>query len=199
MNLQSIVVRVSAAAGACVLAPHAHAGVAVGVEQVGADVVVSGSGVLDLSSWTYLNTVGQPPGIHPGMAIQIGTGAQSTDLYYQPSGFTGPSSIGPGLGVGFADSGVGAPLGLFWGLPSPAISVPLGYASGDPILGASAVFGGQTLVSLGLAEGSYTWSWATSDGQGDFFTINVLPAPGGVCTIGMIAVFGLRRRRVRER
>jgi len=53
-------------------------------------------------------------------------------------------------------------------------------------------FENHTLGSLRLDVGGYTWVWDTADGPSDFFTINVLPAPGGAALFGLA---GVRRRR----
>jgi uncharacterized protein (TIGR03382 family) len=84
-----------------------------------------------------------------------------------------------------------------WGPTSPVNQVQLvvyfNYVSGSPLSGSS-TWSNQTLSSLGITPGVYTWTWNTSAGT-DFFTINVVPAPGAAPLFAMTGAIHFRRRR----
>lgn len=175
----------------------AMAGVVVIVEEIGNDVVISGGGTLDTSLWTYLNTVPQSPGLQANLAVVLGPVPLTNDIYGAPINFTGPAMIGPGTATFFADGGNGDPFGLFW-LPDPAhtaMFVPAGYVSGELLTGTMSTFLDHSFSSLGLTEGTYTWTWDTADGQGDFFSINVVPAPSMFALLGIAGLVPGRRRQ----
>ena len=168
-------------------------GVTLAAEEVGDDVVISGGGTLDTSLWTFLGPGVQMPGVEADAVVAIGPEGL-VDLYIMPVGFSGPDSIGPGTTPFFADSSDGDALGVGW-VPFPIIAVPTGYVSGDPLTGSESTFVDHSLDSLGLAEGRYTWTWETAAGGSDFFTINIVPAPGAVAVAGLFALASGRRRR----
>ena len=70
------------------------------------------------------------------------------------------------------------------------VFVPAGYSSGDPLGVSTATWTGETLDSLGLAIGSYTWTWA-----GDSMTVNIVPEP----TTALLLTTGLAGLAVRRR
>jgi hypothetical protein len=73
---------------------------------------------------------------------------------------------------------------------SGVLYLPSGYTSGDPI-SANATYAGESLASLGLNPGSYTWSWA-----GDSVTLNIVPIPPAVWLFGSaLGLLGWTRRR----
>lgn len=184
-------------AAACLLcASPALAGVTITVMESGGDVVMSGSGSLDTSLWTYDSVASPAPAVGPFSTLSVGPGGGLGDLYNSPVNFSGPTSIGFGPATTFADSGTGDVFGLDFA--TPRLLTPYQYVSGDPLSG-GATYVGQTLASLGLNAGSYTWTWdvpvTRSAAVADFFTINIVPAPG---VAGMLVLAGLgsaRRRR----
>jgi len=131
----------------------ARATVIVTALEVGGDVVLSGSGTLDLSAWTLIATTiayGVMGPSNPSLVIGPAV-ADSVDEYF----LTGPvasSPFGPGPNAS-ATSGSGDKFGI-----ANLIFVPSGYVSGDPLSGAS-TYAGSSFASLGMAPGSYTWSW----------------------------------------
>src|ERR1041385_8580405 len=74
----------------------AEAGYTVTLQEVGPNVVATGSGAIDLTGLTFVDTANDNPGIDPENGI-ISTGpvASRVDTY---QGFTGPTSLGSGLG-----------------------------------------------------------------------------------------------------
>src|SRR4051794_28370640 len=90
----------------------AQAGYVVTLQEVGGDVVATGSGPIDLIGLIHINSVGAFPG---GMLPSLGyittgpvSGGGSTDVY---SGFTGPTNFGSGGGAS-ANSGNGISVGI---------------------------------------------------------------------------------------
>src|ERR1041385_9289714 len=75
------------------LVQAAEAGYTVTLQQVGPNVVATGSGAIDLTGLTFITSVNDNPGIDPENG-GIGTGAASRVDTYQ--GFTGPTSFGSG-------------------------------------------------------------------------------------------------------
>ena len=187
-----------AAVVALVAVYPASAGVTVTIEEIGNDVYMSGGGTLDASSWTPIGPgilfVGR---ILPNQGVSLGPGGDdfNSDWFIEPTNFQGPDSIGPGLEMVVADFGSGDPLALVWDLDGGSFLVaPLDYTFGDPIEG-DATFLNQSFASIGLTPGEYTWTWDTADGNGDFFTIIVVPAPGAFALIGLAAIAARSRRR----
>jgi hypothetical protein len=118
------------------------------------------------------------------------TPSVEADFYFSPQNFVGPSDFGAG-GDSFASSGAGD---LFGFRQTTGIAVPLDYVSGDPLSG-SATYSGQTFASLGMDEGSFTWTWG-ADGTADSLTLNVIPEPATMWLFGSaLVLFGSRVRR----
>jgi len=163
------------------------------LEQIGSNVVATGSGPINLSVLTFVISGADNPGIVPfSGVISTGPFASMIDGY---RGFTGPMDFGSGAGalpntasgdfVGI--SGVG--LGLF---------VPLNYISGTA-LSDSMTFNNATFASLGVTPGTYVWSWG--DGANQMFTLRIGAVPDGGSTISLLgcALLGLAalRRKLR--
>jgi hypothetical protein len=184
-------------------APAAQASVIVTAVESGGDVIISGGGTLNLGAWT---APAEPDGdfgrINPSSGdVVVGpiTGPTSVLRYTDPVNLMGPDSFGTG-GDTTADFGTGA--GVFGFIvtfmepsaPNGQLLVPVDYLSGDPLSGSS-TYSGQTLASLGMNLGSYTWSWG-SGGTADSFTMNVVPEPStaALMTLGLVGLAARRRR-----
>ena len=128
----------------------AQAGYTVTLQQVGPNVIATGSGAIDLTGLTFIHSGGRDhPGIVPaGGVIATGPVASGVDIY---QGFTGPTDFGsnrdssPHTGSGdFVEmSGDGGQL-----------VVPLNYVSDTP-LSDSMTFNNATLATLGVTPGTY--------------------------------------------
>jgi len=94
------------------------------LEQVGSNVVATGSGAFDLTGLTFeQNFFNAPPQIQANFSLMItGPGGANQSQYV---GFTGPTNFGSGDLV-LADSGSGDGVGIF----GTSIIVPQGYVSG---------------------------------------------------------------------
>ena len=157
----------------------AQAGYTVTLQQVGLDVVATGSGAIDLTGLTSLSQSGSldpyviPHSVllptHGIIGISTGPTSSSVDTY---SGPAGPTSFGSG-GPTAASSGSGDMVGIatiFWG---SFLNVPTGYVS-DTFLSDMAIYSGTTLAQLGVTPGTYVWTWGTGANQN--FTLQILTA-----------------------
>jgi PEP-CTERM motif len=150
----NLLVAISALAMAA-LAARAEASAIIVVKQVGSDVVITGSGTLDLIGLDYQYSTYAPTEVLPSLnTVLIGTDAGHVDVY---SGITTyPASLGTG-GTTAASSGAGDTFGI----NDMVLDVPFGYTSGSPLLGSS-TFDNQTIASLGFTPGTYVFSWNSS-------------------------------------
>jgi hypothetical protein len=179
--------------------PLSRAAFVVTLQQVGSDVVATGSGSLNISGLTFDSNIGSTAIIIPsnGTAVVGPTGSNAASEY---TGFTGPSNFGSGSGDN-PDFGSGDQVGIS---PSDLI-VPLGYVSGNA-LSDSSTWTGQTFRSLGITPGTYTWTWGlaptaesvgTPDSPvpGDSFTVDAVPEPASLGLLGVGGISLLARRR----
>jgi hypothetical protein len=170
----------------------AQAGYTVTLQQVGPDVVATGSGAINLTGLTFSNSGFLGPLILPnfhsfshffhGSACGVNTGPfssmpqdprQSVDSYL---GASGPISFGriPTPFEQFATSGSGDPVGISSAssleFTGARLSVPRGYVSGT-FLSDSATYRGNTFASLDVAPGTYVWRWGNGANQN--FTLQI--------------------------
>jgi len=157
----------------------AQAGYTVTLQEVGPDVVATGSGAINLTGLTFRYSGSANPGLRPhvlgvlGLAVILtGPTSSSVDSY---SGASGPTSFG---GFPFfipASSGSGDMVGIavdYWG--DVHIIVPTGYVSGSA-LSDGATYSGRTLA--GVTPGTYVWRWGTGPNQNFTLQIPVPPPP----------------------
>jgi hypothetical protein len=168
----------------------------VNLDEVGSNVVGTGSGTLDLSGLTLSSSnattranVTASDGI-----IELGPAVVDTGDVY--SGFSGPTSFGGG-GTVNATSGTG-PVGILGAFND--IVVPHGYVS-NAALSDTATWANQDFSSLGVTPGTYLWTWGTGV-HADSFTLQIGPAavpePASMVLFGTaLAGLGVIRRRRR--
>jgi hypothetical protein len=147
------------------------------LEQVGSNVVETGSGAIDLTGLTFVvtNPVNPTYAIITPLFASLGigpTGMPNQSLY---SGISGPTNFGTG-GQTNVSSGTGDPVAIF-GF-THFLDVPAGYFSNTTLMD-TATFTGQTFASLGVTPGTYEWMWGTGADQN--FTLQIgaaaVPAP----------------------
>ncbi len=167
------------------------------LEQVGSNVVATGSGALDLTGLNFLGPIAEDSGMQPFSGILI-TGSAGTGALYLGS-ISGPNSFGGGSGTS-ADSGTGDLVGIAFGGPLPGLIVPQSYVSGSA-LSDSAAYDNATFSSLGVTPGTYVWSWGT--GVDEKFTLKIgaaaVPDPGstfGLLLVALSGLFGVSRFRL---
>jgi len=181
---------------ACVIAVRpVQASYIVTLEQVGSNVVATGSGTIDLTGLTFSNSNSFLSGIVPnGAEISTGpTGGTPVDVY--ASALTFPTSFGSG-GPTVASSGSGDLVDF----EGRFVSVPAGYVSGNS-LSDSSTYDNTTLSKLGVTPGTYKWTWGTGP-HADSFTLQIGPvtAPDSGSTLGLlflalVALLGASRFR----
>jgi hypothetical protein len=131
------------------------------ITQSGNNVVVSGSGTLNLSDLTFVGVsgpVGQG-GLGASTSTFIISGNNNYFTKYSGSTINVPANFGSGGGG--ASSGTGGPVGIIVdGAPPYLVVVPTGYTSGQPISG-TLTFNNTTISALGLTEGTYNYTWGS--------------------------------------
>jgi hypothetical protein len=168
--------------------------------EVGADVVATGGGSLDLAGFPH------DPDKRRGVAAVDGsigaevTGPASLTFFDQYVGATGPSKYGGG-GMFKADEGSGDIVGVE-GSTNPknpsdgGVAVPDGYRSGDPLSDAS-IYLDQTFATLGIVEGTYIYRFGAG-ANADSFTVQIGPAVPEPASWALLAV-GFASLRVARR
>jgi hypothetical protein len=174
----------------------AQAGYIVTLQQLGPNVVATGSGTLDMTDLTLLlsNDTSTVARMIPSFAqlIMGPTGGGTIDDY---TGYTGPTNFGSGF-ITDASSGSGDTVFMAGDPGNLTLAVPAGYISGNP-LSASDIYSGQTFSSLGVTPGTYIWSWGTGV-HADSFTLIAVPDSGstlGLLVVSSLALFGVSRFR----
>ena len=174
-------------------------GYTVTLQQVGSNVVATGSGAINLTGLTlYQSNVDVEPGMGPRWASILTGAAGNADQYI---GFSGPTSFGSGGGT-FASSSSGRIAGIFGAvLLGERLYVPHGYSGGNT-LSDSASYDGQTFASLGVTPGTYVWTWGTGLPNQNFtLIIGAAGVPDGGSTVSLLgcALLGLAalRRKLR--
>ena len=193
---------IAAATLALATATSSHAAIVISLQQVGANVVETGSGSANLAGLTFFVPALYGGEINPaasGLAALVGSPANI--LHDSYIGVAGPSNFGPG-GLTFASSGSGSSFGIFFDSSTLSVMVPQGYVSGTALSGSS-TFNAATFASLGITPGTYKWTWGAG-ATADSLTIQAGPAaavpePGsalaGMLALGACASGLLRRNR----
>jgi len=187
------------------LAPRpASAIVTLRVQQVGNDVVITGSGTANTTALTLEGTGNDYTNILTDAQIYAGPAAfdnGSVSLWSNIS--SGPLAFGSDPDVTEnPNSGTGDLFGIvandFGGISgAQRLVLPIGYFSGTTLIGTS-TFTGKTLASLGLTPGQInTWSWG-ADATADSLRLEVDPVPAPLPIAGAAAVF-FRLKRLRRR
>src|SRR5205823_1251715 len=143
--------------------PPAQAGYIVTLQQVGPDVVATGSGAISLTGLTFSQSTSVNPeirvfsgGLLSFSILHTGPTSSSVDSYI---GATGPTSFGsrspifPHNLVWSANSGSGDMVGIAAGSEGAGIYVPTGYVSGTA-LSDSAIYSDAS-GTLGVTPGIY--------------------------------------------
>ena len=134
-------------------------------QEVGSDVVISGSGSFDLTGMTLnAGTSGSNSFISPNAGIfNLAPNGESLHNFYSLADAAPFSGFGPG---GFTQPTSGS--GDFFGVNynpfdnERLIAVPLGYVSLS-MLTASITFANATFASLGITPGNYQLSFANNN------------------------------------
>src|SRR5579859_515067 len=153
--------------GGALFSPEAEATFIMDVNQVGPDVVVTGSGTLDVSGLTLLFTQTLIPEIKEQFPVAIAGTSASAHVYVHT--ITGPNNFGSGNGFG-PDTASGDLVGIGGG--GVQLAVPANYVSGGA-LSDSMTFDLATYTDLGITPGTYTWTWGTGTAHADSFVLDI--------------------------
>jgi WD40 repeat protein len=167
----------------------AQAGYTVTLQQVGPDVVATGSGPLDLTGLYILP--GSGLGLASSAEIEANSGTivtgptRTMNDRYTGGTLSGPMSFGSG-DLTFASSGSGDRVGITFSPTSPGfmLRVPTGYVSGTALSG-SAIYSGETFATLGVTPGTYVWKWGK--GANQKFTLKIAGQSGTWTPTGSLA------------
>jgi hypothetical protein len=166
------------------------------LQQMGSNVVATGSGAVNLTGLTFDTTgfaFAAEIVAHAGVLITGPCCDTSIDAY---TGFTGPTNFGSGVEF-FANSGSGALVAI--ADSDGLLFVPQGYVS-NTALSSSATWNNATFASLGVTPGTYEWTWGTGTGLANQNFTLIIGGPGvpdGGSTVSLLgfALFGLAALR----
>ena len=149
------------------------------VSEVGANLVISGSGTLNLAALTLVSsgaTVVLGTNSNPGLGIIFLDNGGSTTLFDVYTGFS-PSTFFGSNTAKFGNVFSGDSFGI--SVDDGDIYLPTGYTSSSFISGSTTI-NNETLLGAGFLAGTYTYSWG-SGGSADSIIINavasVTPTP----------------------
>jgi hypothetical protein len=176
-------------------AGRVDASVDINIDQVGANVVLTGSGSLNIGGMTFVDTTTVGSGVGGDVAAAyVGPTFATVDTN---TGLTGPTSFGTGA-FHFASSGSGS----LFGLDFNVLEVPHGYVSGTQLTG-SATLTNTTLTALGLDIGTFTFTLPHDTVTVQIGSTAVVPEPltAIVAVFGAVAyiAYGSRHRRAQRR
>ena len=150
------------------------------LQQVGPNVVATGSGAIDPTGLGDPDSFSLDPEIRPNPSLFHGafiyTGPISSSVSRYPGGIHGPHNFGSGFVATAASSGSGDMVGIRvgeQGLGFGYVYVPAGYVSGTA-LSDMAIYSDATFATLGVTPGNYVWTWGP--GANQKFTLKILSA-----------------------
>ncbi|WP_269540768.1 PEP-CTERM sorting domain-containing protein [Cerasicoccus fimbriatus] len=189
----------------CIFSLPSHALLLFTLQENGPDVELTVSG--SLTSLSGLSSAGVSAPIvglvNPNTVI-IQTGTNLTGELFLPTvgSITGDLNFGAGtlLNANLNDGGsaiVGLDLTL--GLGAGALILPSGYSAGTPVTGGG-TFTGQSLASMGVTPGVYSWTWTGAGDSVQLNAVSAIPEPGTyIAALGMLGLVGfvwMRRKRM---
>jgi len=171
----------------------AQAGYIVMLNQVGPNVVATGTGAFNLIGLSFVTNSGALASVNPKSGV-IQTGPTTSSSVSVYTGASGPTSFGSG-GATFANLGTGDPVGILGGGGASghgALVVPFGYVSGTALSDTS-TYDGASFSTLGVTPGTYEWTWGTGPNQN--FTLDAVapavPDSGSTFALLLVALGGL--------
>lgn len=176
-----------------VCATSAQAAAVMSFQQVGADVVGTLSGSLDLSGMTASpGYTSNSFGVNPQDGL-FGTGAVGSAQTGYLDQISGPVSFGSGGAAGSSTSGDAV---FLWGAGND-LWLPAAYASGSALSGLL-TFSGTTLAGLGLTLGDHVYTLTSRDTLTVRIGPQAVPEPGNLplvlTALALLGLPALRRR-----
>jgi hypothetical protein len=148
--------------------PASQAAYTITLQEIGGNVVATGSGSLNLAALVPAGgLLGWPNTLIPDNGT-VGVGPLTADCTLYAGNVSFPSAVGTG-GFAAPTSGSGSFVGAIGG---GYLVVPLRYVSGTPLGPSETTFVGRTFADLGLAPGEYAWSWGEGS-TADILTVQV--------------------------
>lgn len=179
-------------------ASAADAAMILRLEEVGGDVVVRGSGSINLDGLTFKGSLDDYTNIFTSIQLYAGPAAFGDGAVDQWSGLSGPSTISSTPDSFLADAGTGNLFGVVSDDTSdpcatrlPLLVLPRSYVSGAALSGTSQ-FISQTFTTMGITRGTLTWTLPSADTVTITTDADPVPAPLGVASAA--AVFSTIRR-----
>lgn len=157
------------------------------INEVGADVVATGSGSFNLGALTPAGVGFMSPLVQADNAVVYIGAAANVDVYGTGAILAGPTNFGPGIQV-MATNGAGP--AVAFAPPAGLFGLPVGYVDGAPLAASSATWTGQSLGSLGITPGTYVWTWGAGP-TADSFTIIAGAAPAAATSIPTLSEWGM--------
>ena len=175
------------------------------VEQVGADVVITGSGSIDTSGLTNPGTRNDYNNELSNIKIFAGPATSSNGSVTTWWGLVGALTIGSASSVFTPDPT--SSFGQLFGIeadstPSviggiPLLVLPQNYVSGSALSGTSR-YSNKTLSQLGLTPGTQTWSVGSGASLQTVQITTSVPVPAPLGFAGVPVVFSSIRRLQRN-
>ncbi len=160
----------------------AQAGYIVTLQQVGPNVVATGSGAINLTGLTFFDRRRriQIPRYSQALGSRL-AGALSRGRLLPAWTFTSShvdrrvsGAVAQRLPAVAAATWSGYSRYVFTYIFPRVLIVPRGYVSGT-FLSNSATYSGKTIATLGVTPGTYVWTWGTGANQN--FTLQIPPPP----------------------
>lgn len=185
--MKKLCVTVLAAVGLlAALSPRAHATYVLTLQEVGSNVVGTGTGSMDTTLLTLDSNGGpwQSGFLGSFQYVVAGVFASSADVY---TGVSGSFNLGTAdvSATGNTGSGTGDIAGLYGNYG--ALVVPHGYVSGSALSG-TFTLNNVSFSSLGFTPGTYTYTWGTGANADSLTVTSVVPEPSTWALLGLGAV-----------